>query len=451
MPIPNSILTDMDGQKYRLECELGTGGQAVVWRAMRLADSRQMAIKLFFKIPPAQQRNAQVARLNRVIEKARQIAESLSDAQVCFPRAVISSSSEFGVIMELAVGKPLSDSSLIDCGSHDQQDKYVSNALRAALMGRLKHWHLLLAAFHLARAVNVIHKHGMTHCDLSLGNVFVDPDTGSVSLIDCDNLACLGFLPPTIRGTPGFRAPELIRDDAHQMSAQTDAHSLAVLIFQLIMLRHPLIGRRTPNPNPPEDRDREDAAFGAGAFFTDDPKKHTNKFSDGLPFAALPRFLRELFYAAFVNGLSDPSQRPSAGRWARDLWQSLECMTECAQCRQRFFLSDSDAVCLFCKATNRRQRWWLVFDNGRRMLAEPGRKLYEHHLLDREFQFTKGLAQIQFTPQRDTWMMNLGSATWNLRTEKNGMTLCPPERAFPFNGVKAVEFGHGRTAEIQKV
>ena len=179
----------------------------------------------------------------------------------------------------------------------------------------------------------------MTHCDLSLGNVLIDPSNGRTCLIDCDNLACGDYLPANVYGTPGFRAPgvrSIIRSRTRRIPINIH---LQCCFFYLAMFRHPLIG--SSHKLNPAYGENEKPIFGSTAIFTDHPKVKTNRFRHGLPFETLPDFLRNLFTDSFVNGLCDPTKRPQSMTWARAFWQALENMIVCTRCEQRFFLNDS--------------------------------------------------------------------------------------------------------------
>ena len=98
MASPGSSSLLMDTNTW-FESILGYGGQAVVWKITRLVDQESMALKLFNKAPSGRDLDKQVERLKRVCKAAREIAEALPDAQVCFPRAIYNEHGEFGVLM----------------------------------------------------------------------------------------------------------------------------------------------------------------------------------------------------------------------------------------------------------------------------------------------------------------------------------------------------------------
>ena len=68
-------------------------------------------------------------------------------------------------------------------------------------------------------------------------------DPGSMALLICDNdNVDVDGAPPTSLGTPKFMAPEIVRGEASP-TMDTDLHSLAVVLFYLLFLCHPLEGK----------------------------------------------------------------------------------------------------------------------------------------------------------------------------------------------------------------
>lgn len=441
MPIPNTNFTAADGQEYRYDTKLGEGGQADVWQITRLADGHKMALKLFKTAPAGAALLLQQQRLTTVSNVAKQIAQALPQSQACFPLTIYNAGGDFGVLMQLASGKPLDHHTLLT-SPYDQPNHFVSSALRAVLAHTEKYYHFLLAGFYLARAIRNIHRHGMTHCDLSLGNVFFNSQDGSVCLIDCDNLACgKDFLPVKVAGTPGFRAPELITAAFPEPSPETDRHSLAVLLFYLVLFRHPFIGNTNEDFDVSDQTEAE--AFGTGAVFTDHISNNSNRFTGGIPFASLPKSLQRMFNQVFTDGLLTPAKRPTAAAWAHEFWKALECMAECSHCQQRFFIADGAASCLFCGKTNPRKRWRLRFSNGQKLLAAHGRKLYEHHLANMEFQFQRPLALLEETVL-GMQIKNLSSDMWTVHFASGSRRRCGHNFTFRLESVTAFEFSYGR-------
>ncbi|MEJ7707561.1 MAG: hypothetical protein WKF82_10020 [Nocardioidaceae bacterium] len=97
----------------------------------------------------------------------------------------------------------------------------------------------------LAGCFLVLHAAGMCYRDLNLGNLFFDPANGEVLVCDLDNVGVDGQGSVEVAGSPFFSAPEVVRGE-QLPDTGTDRFSLAVLLFLLLMLHHPLEGGGPP-------------------------------------------------------------------------------------------------------------------------------------------------------------------------------------------------------------
>ena len=102
---------------------------------------------------------------------------------------------------------------------------------------------LATAGLNLSHNYLLLHSEGFCYRDISFGNAFFDPDTGDVLICDNDNVAVDGAATLGVLGTPRFMAPEVVRGEARP-STQTDLFSLSVLLFYMLMVHHPLEGKR---------------------------------------------------------------------------------------------------------------------------------------------------------------------------------------------------------------
>jgi serine/threonine protein kinase len=102
---------------------------------------------------------------------------------------------------------------------------------------------LSTAGFHLAHSFLQLHSKGLCCHDISFGNLFLDPDTGESLICDNDNVTVDGETGAGVLGTPRFMAPEVVTGQG-QPGIQTDLYSLAVLLFYLFVVHHPLEGAR---------------------------------------------------------------------------------------------------------------------------------------------------------------------------------------------------------------
>lgn len=186
----------------------------------------------------------------------------------------------------------------------------------------------------LARAVRRLHAAGLAHSDLSYKNVLVDPISGNSCIIDADELVVPGKYDAGVLGTPDFIAPEVMETKGLKIgdpnkklpSIATDRHALAVLIYMYLLNRHPLRGGKVWDIDPAKD---EELSMGEKALFIEHPTDKTNRVKPQdldksqlpqgdptkLPYTICGPYLKKLFDRAFIDGLHNPSARPSAAEW----------------------------------------------------------------------------------------------------------------------------------------
>lgn len=211
-------------------------------------------------------------------------------------------------------------------------------------------------ASELARIAWKLHGVGLCHSDFSGNNFLVNVAQRRAVLIDLDGLVVPDVLPPIMLGTTDYMAPEIVKAQMRGVrdirpTIQTDLHSLAVLIYQLLLMRHPLRG---PKVHDPEDSERdEQLALGEKALYTEDPDDRSNRPKD--PFRGawlLGEEVEDLMRRAFTLGLRDPSKRPTAALWHEALRrmedQHLPCFNPQCEGKAFILLRGHPAVCPWC-------------------------------------------------------------------------------------------------------
>jgi DNA-binding helix-hairpin-helix protein with protein kinase domain len=232
----------------------------------------------------------------------------------------------------------------------------------------LTHLHMCIR---IARAVRRLHAAGLAHSDLSYNNILVDPVTGNACIIDCDGLVVPGKYPPDVVGTPDFIAPEVMATRTLKVgdpnkklpSRYTDCHALAVLIYMYLLYRHPLRGGKVWDLDPGKD---EELAMGEKALFIEHPTDKSNRpkvdqlnpseLPQGdvtkLPYTICGPYLKALFDRAFIDGLHNPTARPSAAEWETALVKTADLVQPCqgAKCNAHWFVPDNSTKprCPFC-------------------------------------------------------------------------------------------------------
>lgn len=185
-------------------------------------------------------------------------------------------------------------------------------------------------AFRLARILRWMHNRGLCHSDLSPNNIFADLNTGQTTLIDCDGLVVPNLHPPSVVGTRGCMAPELVTGRA-EPSINTDRHALAVLIYWTLLLRNPFRGPKVHHPDAETD---ENLSLGERALYIEHPSDPSNRPRD-FPFSSvlLTPKMQELFRRAFVDHLHRPSDRPLPSEWENALLRMADQVVQCSNSR----------------------------------------------------------------------------------------------------------------------
>jgi serine/threonine protein kinase len=227
----------------------------------------------------------------------------------------------------------------------------------------------------ISRGVKRLHSAGLAHSDLSYNNVLIDPVSKSAAIIDIDGLVVPGLFPPDVIGTADFIAPEVLaskhlsKTDANRKlpNRLTDLHALAVLIYMYLLYRHPLRGGNYFGQM--ETEKEEDFLMGSKALFVEHPTDQSNKnfkreYGDNLqkflpwtdlkqtPYTITGPYLKDLFDQAFIKGLHNPNERPTADAWEQALIKTNDLKLQCSntKCDQKWFIYNNTKAtsCPFC-------------------------------------------------------------------------------------------------------
>lgn len=315
---------------------------------------------------------------------------------------------------------------------------------------------LVTAGFELAHSFLQLHSQGLCYRDISFGNVFFDPTTGEILICDNDNVAINGDENAGILGTPRFMAPEIVRVGALP-STQTDLYSLAVLLFYIFMIHHPLEGRNELGIHS-FDLPAMTKIYGTCPVFIFDPTDRSNEPVSGYHDNALafwpiyPQFLRDLFVRAFTEGISDPVHgRIREGEWRAAMIRLRDSILYCFHCSVENFY---DAERLGRDARGPGACW-----NCRRCLQLPFRirigknvvmlnhdtRLYSHHVDDAcLYDFSSPIAAVTRHPLHpDVWgLKNLSEESWSFRmaADPRPQTV-EPQRSLTLQSGVVVNFG----------
>jgi len=239
--------------------------------------------------------------------------------------------------------------------SASNRNRFLDNREKGTLITYLR------ICINISRAMRRMHAAGLAHSDLSYKNILIDPVTGSAAIIDIDGLVVPDMYPPEVVGTPDFIAPEVLStlhlpkgDPKIKLpNRTTDQHALSVLFYMYLLFRHPLRGKKIHSADPDIDNLLQ---MGERALFIEHPSdesnrpnlKTTNRYSlpwadtNKIPYTILGPYLVKLFNRAFIDGLHNPSERPTANDWEQALVKTVDFLQPCLnkQCEMKWYIFD---------------------------------------------------------------------------------------------------------------
>lgn len=313
---------------------------------------------------------------------------------------------------------------------------------------------LVTASIHLAESFLQLHSQGLCYRDISFGNVFLDPHSGDVRICDNDNVSVDGHAISGVLGTPRFMAPEVVRGEK-KPSAQTDLFSLAILLFYMLMLHHPLEGRKESSIKC-LDLPAMTRLYGLEPLFifdnldqsnAPDPIYHRNALAY---WPVYPQFVRTLFTRSFTQGIVDPANRIRESEWRTAMVRLRDSIIYCSQCNAENFY-DAEAL----KASGGKPP--ICWSCGKEIVLPPririGRNivmlnhdtsLYPHHTDEKRlYDFSQPVARVTQHPANPAlWgLQNLSVVRWVSTSADGVVREVEPGRTLPLGRGTQVSFG----------
>lgn len=430
---PNQVVDTRSGQPCKVIKFLGSGGQGEVYRA-QWGDG-EFALKWYYRQSATPEQRAALRTL---------IDHGAPSDRFLWPEDLAESNGVdgFGYLMRL---RPPSYKSLIDLVAGRIQIKTIT---------------LISAGLELTKAFRSLHTEGFCYRDLSFGNAFFDPDTGDVLVCDNDNVSANRTKSHGVLGTPDFMAPEIVRRET-EPSRESDFHSLAVLLFYMLCMGHPLMGKRVLSIRCWDPPARE-LVFGKIPVFIFDPDDDSNAAVDrshdpsgeagGTALShwrIYPLFLRNTFLKAFTKGLRDPNARVTDLEWQETLVRLRNSLFKCSCDSPNFY--DADAIkasggrpgsCWSCGMEPRPP--FRIHIGKAVVMLNADSKLYPHHIDDgRAFDFSNPVAEVVRHPtEMNTWgLKNLSGDRWVATLPSGGLRDVDAGRSVPLAAGTRIQFG----------
>jgi serine/threonine protein kinase len=254
--------------------------------------------------------------------------------------------------------------------------------------------------------------------------------------------------PGAVEGTPRFMAPEIVRGEARP-STETDLFSLAVLLFRMFLLHHPLEGKKEAEICC-LDLPAMKKLYGSEPLFIFDPDDDSNRPVQGyqdnaiIYWAIYPPFLRDLFTRAFTDGIRDPKNgRVRKSEWRKAFVQLRDAILYCGACSAENFYdgeklqANRPHICWSCNAIVQLPARIRIGQSV--VMLNHDTQLFPHHL-GSLYDFTAPIAEVSRHPQNpNLWgLKNLSQEKWVTTRSDGTMSEIPPGRSVSIAvGVKA--------------
>lgn len=418
---PRRKLKSVNGTEYVIVRKLGEGGQGEVHEVGQ--DGQRYALKWYF---PHSATDDQRAIIENLIRKGEPSPAFL------WPKDLLVDSGTFGYIMPL---RPPNFRSIVD-----MMKRRAEPSFRA----------LCIAGVNVCAGYQKLHSAGYSYRDISFGNVFFDPDTGAVLICDNDNVSVDGLHDSGVCGTPRFMAPEIVKGEAGP-STDTDLYSLAVLLFYMFMLHHPLEGRREAGIKC-LDVPAMNKLYGTEPLFIWDPRDRSNRPVKGYQDNAIlywdlyPAFLKELFTMAFTEGIGAPKKRVVERVWQDAFVRLLNSIIHCLACGAEN-LADTEKqrtgvghVCWQCQRSITLPPTIVV---GRHtVFLNRGTKILRHHIHN-DFDVATEVGVVAQHPRdRERWgITNLSDDVWIFVKGDGSQSLVAKGKTAPIATGATINFG----------
>lgn len=415
---------------------LGEGGQGIVYLVEY--DGKKYALKWY---------TANKLKTNREFRKNLEnnaLCEPPSDSFI-WPRYVTDQvNGSFGYLMDLIdTDKFESFSNIIRTYKIKNISKTKTEKIKISFPS-IKI--LIKSAINLVNAFKKLHRKGLSFQDINDGGIYIDTNTGDVLICDCDNICPDRQSISNIAGKPGYRAPEIERRESLP-NADSDKFSLAILLFRLFFLHHPLDGKKTVDLCFTDKVSNE--YYKHPIFILDPIDKSNPPIQEVKRWSAFPIFLQEAFIKSFTDGIDDPSKRLVESEWFSVLVRTYSDVVRCeCGCPESFIsmhdLSDGTYHCPGCDV--RRP----LMDIGKIVVAlTPDTEIYRCQITSKTDDFDTAVAKIveHKTKPGIFGIKNLSTDTWI--TEKKDRIM--PDKAMILYPGLNIDFGTEYKGKLREI
>jgi serine/threonine-protein kinase len=216
---------DLLAGKYRLDCERGRGGMAVVWEATHVATARRVAVKV------ASSGSGWPSVHRRLVREARAASLARHPNVVRVLDSIEVEGTVSGLVLELLHGETLR--------ARLERDRRLSQEDAVSIL------------LPVVAAMRTAHARGVVHRDLKPDNIFLArgaEDRPRVKVLDFGVATVAGDAETepssgVAIGTPGYMAPEQAAGDA-DVDSGADVWALGAMFYECLGGTRPVVGSR---------------------------------------------------------------------------------------------------------------------------------------------------------------------------------------------------------------
>ncbi|MBM3436289.1 MAG: serine/threonine protein kinase, partial [Bacteroidetes bacterium] len=294
----------------------------------------------------------------------------------------------------------------------------------------------------------ILHAYGLCYKDIKHDNLFIDFESGKVLICDNDNVVPDKSDIGQIAGTIRFMAPEIVLCE-EKPSTNTDLFSLAVLLFYLFNIHHPLEGRNEAEIKA-LDLPAMNYLYGKNPVFIWDPENDENRpvsfyQQNAIDFwNVYPDFFKEVFIRVFTKGLKNPKERITEKEWEYFCLKLLDSIILCAnnKCQAENFydFSKSNQSCWACGQVLPKPLC-LEIDQDK-LILNCNSFVLQHHIKG-DFCIENEVGMVVKHPQTpNLWgIKNISKDIWTYTFPNGDTSTIPTGKAFPLKYGGKINFG----------
>lgn len=298
---------------------------------------------------------------------------------------------------------------------------------------------MLVAGMNIAYDMQKLHLKGYSYKDLNPKNVALNPETGDALIIDNDNVSVDGSL-CTVKGMKGYMAPEIPRSKYKKSpTRETDFYSLAIILYRLFFVDHPMEGKLWEKIALCTD-EVEEFLYAIKPVFHFDPKNESNRPTEVYApnaicrWRAMPQEIRMLFIKAFTEGIDYPGKRDPEGVWINTI----------AKCRDKLIRlnTEREQFVNFDDVRSVPPRCLGIKIGGHRVALYPQKAIYQISVDGNQHQYGKIIGGITYNKQLDSLMIrNMTNTTWRGWSPKSKqLSDIPSGKEYPISPGVMIEF-----------